>query len=151
MELITPATKNDIPQLVSLLGILFSQEADFRPDADKQARGLSQIIDSPQAGIILVARDGNEIVGMVNLLFTISTAEGGPVCWLEDMVVRPEQRGSGLGSRLLEAAIAHARAHGFLRITLLTDKDNSGARRFYQRNGFIESGMMALRLSLRQK
>jgi len=148
MELITPATKDDIPQLVALLGILFSQEADFSPDADLQARGLSQIIESPQVGIILVARHGNKIGGMVNLLFTISTAEGGPVCWLEDMVVRPELRGSGLGSRLLAAAIDHARDHGFLRITLLTDKDNSGARRFYQRNGFVESGMTALRLSL---
>jgi GNAT superfamily N-acetyltransferase len=149
MDAISPATKEDIPQLVELLRLLFTQEADFKPDADRQKAGLSQIIDSPQTGIILVARSGSEIVGMVNLLFTISTAEGGPVCWLEDMVIKPDSRGHGLGSRLLTAAIDHARKHGFLRITLLTDTTNSAARRFYQRHGFIESGMVPLRLTLK--
>jgi GNAT superfamily N-acetyltransferase len=149
METITPATKSDIPQLVRLLHLLFTQEADFKPDAARQAAGLGQIIDSPQIGIIFVARSGAEIVGMVNLLFTISTAEGGPVCWLEDMVVRSDQRGSGLGSRLLAAAIDHARAKSFLRITLLTDAANEGAQRLYGRHGFAESGMVTLRLNLR--
>jgi GNAT superfamily N-acetyltransferase len=149
MHPITPATKEDIPQLAGLLHLLFSQEADFKPDAGRQTRGLRQIIESPQSGIILVARSGAKIVGMVTLLFTISTAEGGPVCWLEDMVVHPDQRGNGLGSRLLSAAIDHARRHGFLRITLLTDTGNSAARRFYQRHGFVESGMTPLRLHLR--
>jgi len=150
METITPATKSDIPQLVALLRLLFTQEADFKPDAARQARGLEQIIGSPHTGMILVARSGPEIVGMVNLLFSISTAEGGPVCWLEDMVVRADRRGSGFGSRLLAAAIEYARGHGFLRMTLLTDEANEGARRFYGRHGFVESGMMTLRLNLRE-
>jgi ribosomal protein S18 acetylase RimI-like enzyme len=148
MHSISPATTDDIPQLAGLLHLLFTQEADFKPDAERQKRGLSQIIDSPQTGVILVARSGEEIVGMVSLLFTISTAEGGPVCWLEDMVIKPEQRSSGLGSRLLSAAIDHAHTHGFLRITLLTDVTNAAAKRFYQRHGFVESGMTPLRLSL---
>jgi GNAT superfamily N-acetyltransferase len=151
MEVINPATQDDIPQLVSLLHLLFEQEADFKPDAARQTEGLRQIIASPQTGIIFVARSGAEIVGMVSLLFTISTAEGGPVCWLEDMVVRPGQRGSGLGSRLLASAIDHAQAHGFLRVTLLTDKINQAAQRFYVRHGFVESAMTALRLNLRKR
>jgi GNAT superfamily N-acetyltransferase len=150
MEVIVPATKADIPQLASLLHLLFTQEEDFKPDAARQAAGLALIINSPQTGIIFVARSGAEIVGMVNLLFTISTAEGGPVCWLEDMVVHPDQRGSGLGSRLLSAVIEYAREHAFLRMTLLTDEANEGARRFYGRHGFVESGMMTLRLNLRE-
>jgi len=149
MEVITPATQDDIGQLAELLQVLFTQEVDFQPDAARQAQGLGMIIDSPKTGIILVAREGREIIGMVSLLFTISTAEGGPVCWLEDMVVRPDQRGAGVGSRLLAAAIDYARKHGFLRITLLTDKDNASARQFYLRHGFIESGMTALRLHLK--
>jgi len=96
-----------------------------------------------------VAHEGNEVVGMVSLLFTISTAEGGPVCWLEDMVVRPDRRGDGLGSRLLRHAIDYARIHRFSRITLLTDKVNDGAIRFYERHGFVESAMTACRLDLK--
>ena len=93
--------------------------------------------------------EGTEVVGMVSLLFTISTAEGGPACWLEDMVVGPDRRGDGLGSRLLQHAIHYARIHGFSRITLLTDKVNAGAIRFYERHGFVESAMTALRLDLK--
>jgi GNAT superfamily N-acetyltransferase len=85
---------------------------------------------------------------MVSLLFTISTAEGGPVCWLEDMVVRPHQRGSGVGSLLLHHAIEHARGNGYRRITLLTDRVNAGAIRFYGRHGFRPSEMNVLRLHL---
>jgi GNAT superfamily N-acetyltransferase len=151
METIELAKKEDIPQLVSLLHLLFSQEADFTPNADRQAAGLNQIIGSPQTGIILVARLGEKIAAMVSLLFSISTAEGGPVCWLEDMIVHPDHRGDGLGSRLLAAAIDYARQHHFLRITLLTDRDNSGAQRFYSRHGFAESGMTTMRLDLKTK
>lgn len=148
MEKIEPSTTDDVPQLADLLDLLFTQEADFKPDRAKQERGLRLVIESPHVGVILAARDGGAVVGMVSLLFTISTAEGGPACWLEDMVVRPERRGGGLGSRLLQAAIDYARTHGFSRITLLTDKVNAGAIKFYGRHGFTESAMTVLRLGL---
>ena len=148
MELIEPATAGDIPELAALLALLFTQEADFRPDREKQERGLRLIIESPQVGVIFAAREGGEIVGMVSLLFTVSTAEGGRACWLEDMVVHPDRRGNGLGSRLLQTAIAYARSNGCARITLLTDQLNQGAIRFYGRHGFGPSEMTALRLHL---
>jgi GNAT superfamily N-acetyltransferase len=111
-------------------------------------RGLRRIVEAPERGRIFVARIDGEIVGMVSLLFTISTAEGEPVCWLEDMVVRPEQRGKGLGSRLLQYAVHYAKANGFVRITLLTDRTNENAVRLYQRHGFRTSEMTPLRLYL---
>jgi GNAT superfamily N-acetyltransferase len=149
METIEPATLNGIPHLTDLLILLFTQEADFQPDRAKQERGVRLLIQSPSMGIVFVAHEGNEVVGMVSLLFTISTAEGGPVCWLEDMVVRPDRRGNGLGSRLLQHAIHYARIHEFSRITLLTDKANAGAIGLYERHGFVESAMSALRLHLK--
>ncbi len=149
MESIAPATLDDIPQLVELLGILYTEESDFEPDAEKQARGLRLIVESPEVGVIFAARDGDQVIGMVNLLSTISTAEGGPACWLEDMVVRPDRRGDGLGSRTLQHAIDFARAQGYTRISLLTDLTNHAAIRFYARHGFTQSGMTPLRLALR--
>jgi GNAT superfamily N-acetyltransferase len=148
METIQPATLGDVPQLVELLNLLFTQEADFTADREKQERGVRLIIGSPQIGVLFVARKGDDVVGMVSLLFTISTAEGGPVCWVEDMVVSPDRRGGRLGSRLLRHAIEYARTNRFRRITLLTDKANSGAIRFYKRHGFAESDMTAMRLTL---
>jgi GNAT superfamily N-acetyltransferase len=149
MNVISTASEDDLPRLVVLLQILFRQEADFQPNVHHQAMGLGAILASPQTGIILVARSGSgDICGMVSLLFTISTAEGGPVCWLEDMIVHPDYRRKGIGSRLLEAAIDHAKTHGFLRITLLTDPDNVEAHQVYKRHGFVNSDMSVLRLRL---
>jgi ribosomal protein S18 acetylase RimI-like enzyme len=146
MERIEPATAADVPQLADLLAVLFTQEAEFSAAGEKQARGLRLIIDHPDRGRIFVARVADNVAGMVSLLFTVSTAEGAPACWLEDMVVHPDQRGKGLGTRLLRHAVDYARANGFARITLLTDRTNDRAIRFYQRQGFRPSPMIPLRL-----
>ena len=142
------AVQEDIPELCRLLTILFSQEEDFQPDEAAQARGLSAIIADPQVGHILVARQDGVVIGMVNLLYTISTAVGDRVGLLEDMVVDADIRGSGAGSLLLKQAIELARTNGCKRITLLTDRTNEAAQRFYQRHGFTSSAMTPLRLML---
>jgi GNAT superfamily N-acetyltransferase len=145
---ITPAGATDIPDLCQLLALLFAEEAEFRPDGTAQAEGLRQIITSPENGQILVLRDGQVAIGMVNLLFVVSTALGGRVAILEDMVVRPSHRGSGAGTTLLQAAIDVARQAGCRRITLLTDQANEPAQRFYERHGFSFSDMIPMRRSL---
>ncbi|MBF2099398.1 MAG: GNAT family N-acetyltransferase [Gloeomargaritaceae cyanobacterium C42_A2020_066] len=142
---VTDAQLEDVPQLVALLTLLFCQEADFRPDEAAQAAGLRLILECPEAGRILVLRQGAQVVGMVNLLFTISTARGGRVAPLEDLIVAPEYRGQGAGSALLRGAITLAQDCGCSRITLLTDEANAAAQRFYQRHGFSRSGMVPFR------
>lgn len=142
---ITPATHADVPQLCELLTLLFSQEQEFVPDEAAQRAGLKTIITDPRVGQILVLRKDQRILGMVNLLYTISTALGGRVAILEDMVVRPEYRGTGAGSRLIRAALEFARTAGCMRVTLLTDQGNIAAQRFYQRHGFALSSMIPLR------
>jgi len=142
------ATPADIPELVELLCCLFEQEAEFKPDRAAQVRGLERILNDPAVGSLLLARQGGRALGMVNLLYTISTALGERVALLEDMVVLPEARNGGTGSLLLQAAIDHARAVGCRRITLLTDGDNLPAQRFYQRHGFSASSMLPMRLVL---
>ncbi len=146
METITQATADDIEGMADLLLSLFDQEADFRPDRSRQVQGLKLILSAPHTGCLLVAREAGQVVGMVSLLFTVSTAMGQPVCWLEDMVVKQDRRGGGLGSRLLAHAIAFAQQKGLGRITLLTDRVNEQAQRFYARHGFTLSEMTPMRL-----
>ena len=145
---IATATLLDVPALSGLLSELFSQETEFTPNDDAQRRGLARIIANPDVGIILVARDGGAVLGMVNVLFTVSTALGERVAILEDMVVSSRTRGVGIGGRLLEHAIKIARENGCRRITLLTDRTNDSAQRFYGRYGFVPSSMIPLRLAL---
>ena len=143
-----PASLADLPQLVELLHILFTQEHELTPDAAKQERGLRRVLENPATGRIYVAREGDRVLGMVNIQKTISTAEGGPVGSFEDFVVRPELRGRGLGTRLIRHAIEESRKAGLLRLILLTDGDNANAQRLYERAGFVRSGMLPMRLKL---
>ncbi len=145
---ITPATVSDIPKLCELLALLFSQEADFQPDYEAQRRGLVHILNNPDVGLILVARKNEQVVGMVNLLFTVSTALGQRVALLEDLIVLPNQRGNGIGSQLLKQAIETARLNNCHRITLLTDSTNESAQQLYQKQGFQFSAMIPMRVLL---
>ena len=145
---IEPAISEDLDELSSLLGELFSEESDFRPDKDKQLRGLRLIFEQPNRGRVFVLRRKRSIVGMINLLFTISTAEGGFVILLEDLVVHKEYRGHGYGSMLLDYAIEFARQKNFRRITLLTDRPELRSQSFFRKHGFYESPMLPMRLLL---
>ena len=127
---IEPATEADLDELSGLLGELFAQESDFRPDKDKQLRGLRLIFEQPSRGRVFVLRRDGAIVGMINLLFTISTAEGGFVMVLEDLVIHKEYQGKGYGAKLLQYAIDFAKQKNFLRITLLTDRPENVAQAF---------------------
>jgi GNAT superfamily N-acetyltransferase len=143
---IEPATEADLDELSDLLGELFSEESDFRPNKEKQLRGLRLIFEQPNRGRVFVLRHDRVIVGMINLLFTISTAEGGFVILLEDLVIHRKYREHGYGSDLLEHAIQFARQKNFLRITLLTDRPEIRSQNFFRRHGFHESSMMPMRL-----
>ncbi|MFZ1907663.1 MAG: GNAT family N-acetyltransferase [Burkholderiales bacterium] len=142
------ARDEDVARLADLLGLLLAQEADFAPDPEKQRRALRAIVSDASVGRIYVARDGADPVAMVSLLYTLSTAEGGKAAWLEDLVVRPDRRGQGIGTTLLEHVAAQARADGVLRITLLTDPGNERAHALYRSLGFEFSSMRPMRLKL---
>jgi GNAT superfamily N-acetyltransferase len=142
------AVPGDVPQLVELLGILFTQEHELSPEPEKQRRALELILADPSRARIYVARQGGKAIAMAALHFSTSTAEGGKVAGLEDCVVHPEHRRKGIGKALLEYVIAQARAEGVLRVMLLTDGDNTRAQALYRKLGFAPSSMLAMRLRL---
>ena len=146
---IEPATLEDLPQLVELLVALFEEEEDFNPDRAKQEHGLRLILEQPNRGRIFVLRTDHQVVGMLNLLFTISTAEGGLVVLLEDLIIHPKHRRQGFGGLLLDYAIAFSKERGFKRITLLTDRISADSQEFFQTHGFKHSSMIPMRLVFR--
>ena len=95
----------DIPELCELLNYLFKQEKEFKPNTEIQSKGLRDIIENSDVGVIAIAIDSNNIIGMVNILYTISTALGGRVAILEDMIVSPKLRGIGVGTKLMNYSL----------------------------------------------
>lgn len=140
------ATMDDLPALTELVMELFSMSAgDFQPQKEVQERGLRLILEEPSRGRIAVVRNKDQIFGMVNMLFTISTARGGFVILMEDVVIHPDHRGQGFGTMLVEHVIEFAKQKKFLRITLLTDKISAESQDFFRKRGFDYSHMIPMR------
>lgn len=139
------ATIEDLPALAELVMELFTVSGDFAPDRVVQERGLQLILEQPNRGRIFVLRNNHRIIGMVNLLFTISTARGGFVVLMEDVIVHPDHRGQGYGAMLVEHVVEFARQKGFKRITLLTDKISAESQKFFLKHGFEYSNMIPMR------
>ena len=82
------ANETDIADLVQLLSLLFNIEKDFNPDTSKQQTGLELLLKNSTTATIQVAKnDTGKVIGMVSAQLVISTAEGAPSAWVEDMVI----------------------------------------------------------------
>ncbi len=142
---VEPATIEDLPALTELVTNLFTYSGDFVPDRTLQERGLRLILEQPSRGRIFVIRNDDQIFGMVNLLFTISTARGGFVILMEDVVIHPDHRGQGYGTMLVNHVAEFAKKKQFKRITLLTDRISAESQEFFKKQGFEHSNMIPMR------
>lgn len=142
------AKLEDIPVLCELLCELFSQEIEFTPNKEIQEKALRTIILDENIGDIYVAIVQERVVGMVNVLYTISTALGTKVAIFEDFIVDVRYRNQGIGEKLIDFVFEELKAKNISRITLLTDNENIKAHRFYGKKGFIKSSMTPFRKSI---
>lgn len=143
---IRPARDTDVPALCDLLDQLFAQESDFQPDRSKQRRGLTALVNAgADRAAVLVAEERGKVVGMATCQTLISTAEGGAVGLVEDVVVDRDRRGHGLGHALLDALEDWARKQGLKRLQLLADVDNLAALEFYRHAGWQKTRLIARR------
>jgi len=145
MPHVEPATIEDLPALIELVMNLLSGSSDFTADQVLQERGLRLILEQPNRGRIFVVRNNDRIFGMVNLLFTISTARGGFVILMEDLVIHPDHRGQGYGEMLVNYVVEFAKQKNFKRITLLTDRMSAESQAFFAKRGFEHSHMIPMR------
>lgn len=142
------AVLDDVPALSEMLDTLFSIEQDFQPNTQQQTQGLILLLQHPDRAVIKVARDKGKIIGMVSAQLVISTAEGAPSAWVEDMVVLEKYRGTGVGRGLLESVLAWAKEKGATRAQLLVDLDNESALGYYQHLGWSTTRLAARRIML---
>jgi ribosomal protein S18 acetylase RimI-like enzyme len=143
----------DVPPVESLL-VEAARPADFGRIAELTAgvyrdeelapeEYLSQLADvagRAERAELLVARDGQTVVGSVALVLA---GEFGEITSSEEeaafrmLVVDPVTRGRGVGELLVRTCLARARAAGKRRMVLSTDPRMTAAHRLYERLGFV--------------
>lgn len=149
---IRDALPDDLDILVRLLQALFSIEADFTVDEKRQRRGLALMLDGcGKHRCVKVAEIEGIVVGMCTAQMLISTAEGGMVALVEDMVVDARYRRMGIGRQLMSAIDAWAKKRGISRLQLLADRTNFPALDFYDKIGWCPTQLICLRRQRRLK
>lgn len=131
---IRQAEKKDLPQILELIQELATFEKE--PDAVE-----IDVQDLEKAGFgtdafytCFVAETEERIEGMALVYFRFSTWKGKTV-HLEDLVVRQEKRGTGMGSALYKKVIAYSLEQGVKRAEWVVLDWNTPAVEFYERSG----------------
>lgn len=131
---------DDLKEMANLLNLLFAIEKDFTFNYDKQLAGIRQLFED-KGSEMLVAKYGEEVIGMVTMQRLISSAEGGYIGQIEDLIVKDEYRKMGVGSRLINKMRSIALEYRYKRIQLAADVDNERALAFYNKRGFHKTNL----------
>jgi ribosomal protein S18 acetylase RimI-like enzyme len=137
------ATPDDAAAVAELIAA-FRDWWGYSAPADAGLRAsVERLIADPSTEYLLGAPSGDAPPGdaavpaaVCQLRFRHSVWTGSDDAWLEDLYVRDETRGTGLGRALTEFAIERARARGCGRIQLDANTANEAASRLYESLGF---------------
>jgi GNAT superfamily N-acetyltransferase len=122
---------------------------DFNTEFDSAGPGASEfgarferLLQDEDAVVVLLAGDRADPVGFAFLTLRPTPYYDGPLAQLEELYVRPAERGRGIGTELLTSALELVRKRGGREMQINVDDVDTGARRFYERHGFtnIEPG-----------
>jgi GNAT superfamily N-acetyltransferase len=141
------ARAEDVEQIVGMLADDPLGATRERPGDPRYLAAFAELDADPRQ-LLAVAEDGDEVVGTLQLTFIPGLSRVGATrALIEAVRVRSDQRGAGLGQRLIEWAIEQARLRGCVLVQLTTDASRTEAHRFYQRLGF-EASHVGMKLYL---
>ncbi|HEV3101571.1 MAG TPA: GNAT family N-acetyltransferase [Candidatus Dormibacteraeota bacterium] len=131
-------------ELVNALGLLIPQlnPALAAPTAEHLA-----VLFADKASTLLIARDGNKIVGTAMVIVYPTTFRF--ESRIEDVVVDESARGRGVGEALVKECIEVARSRGAAIVELQTARSREAANRLYERIGFERRDSNPYRMTLR--
>jgi GNAT superfamily N-acetyltransferase len=134
---VEPAQEKDVPLIREFIHDLASYEDHLEYLDVTEARLRQNVFgDSPRAHVLLAYQD-SRAVGFAVYYYTFSTFVGLPGLYLEDLFVKPEHRGRGVGHALLAYLAKLAKAQNCFRIEWAVLHWNEPALRFYKKLGAV--------------
>jgi ribosomal protein S18 acetylase RimI-like enzyme len=131
------AKGQDVETVSSLIAAFRDWWGKDEPPDDQIRETARVLLADPATDFLLAARgDRGAAEGVCQLRYRLSVWTGVDDCWLEDLYVADDARGSGLGRALVTAAVERAAARGCRRIELDVNEANTAALAFYERLGF---------------
>jgi len=132
------ATPADLARLLPLIADYQGFYAGRPRGDDHNAAFFGRFIAPSAHGMIIGAFEdaaGEPPAGYACLYWTFSSVSATDVVLLNDLYVRPERRGGGVGEALLAAAVQVSRDRGASHVRWFTSTDNHAAQRLYERVG----------------
>ncbi|MGW2636463.1 GNAT family N-acetyltransferase [Streptomyces sp. NPDC001348] len=137
---IRAAVADDIPVIVGMLADdPLGAERESPDDLSPYVTALKRIDADPNQILVVAEREGR-VVGTLQLTIIPGLSRRGATrSIIEGVRIHAEERGSGLGTRLIEWAIDESRRLDCRLVQLTSDNTRSDAHRFYERLGFTAS------------
>ncbi|MET9801909.1 GNAT family N-acetyltransferase [Streptomyces sp. NPDC006368] len=145
---IRPATPDDLPAIVAMLADdPLGAQRESPDDLTPYAAAFQRLAADPQQHLVVAVRD-DQVVGTLQLTLVPGLSRRGATrSIIEGVRVRTDERGSGLGTRLIEWAIAESRRFDCQLVQLTSDSSRTDAHRFYERLGF-EASHLGFKMAL---
>ena len=94
---------------------------------------FERALDPHQPMFLLLARDGDRVIGFATFVLHLSTWARTHYLYLEDLFVAEEARGRGAGRALIERIVETGRQNGCQRVYWVTHESNTAARGLYDK------------------
>ncbi|KOU62561.1 GNAT family acetyltransferase [Streptomyces sp. MMG1533] len=137
---IQPATVDDIPSIVAMLADdPLGAQRESPDDLTPYLAALERLTSDPNQHLVVAVRE-SRVVGTLQLTIIPGLSRRGSTrSIVEGVRIHADERGSGLGTRLIEWAIEESRRQGCQLLQLTSDNTRTDAHRFYERLGFTAS------------
>ncbi len=129
------AGRGDVDPVVRLVRDFYAEDG-YPFDAASAADAVSRLIGEESLGAIWVADPEDGPVGYAALTLGFSLEYMGRDGFVDDLFLRPDWRGRGLGRALLDRLVAEAVAMGVRALHLEVGREKATARALYRRAGF---------------
>ncbi len=134
---IRPAAPGDLPEIVAMLADdPLGAQRESPDDLTPYTAALTRLTADPNQHVVVAVRD-DRVVGTLQLTVIPGLSRRGSTrAIIEGVRIHADERGSGLGTQLIEWAIGESRRQNCQLVQLTSDNTRTDAHRFYERLGF---------------